>query len=167
MIKTLTVREAFEKASGFGDNRGFKGFPLAAFPVGHKINVNSPLVLVIGDNGSGKSTFLDKLAGQFAGLGMNHWYMDIECDKQGETEVVWKYESDHDPLSDDRTLSHGEHAFHNIPRFLAETRRYKAGDVLYFDEPENGISLRNKRRLVDVISDYAFSKKKTNFCCNP
>ncbi len=166
MIKSLTVTQAFEKAGVGKFERGYKGFALKAFPVGHVINVDSPLVLLIGDNGTGKSTFLKKLESQFSGYGKELWHFEPIYDKHGIPDDFNECNLDfNDEMAFENieTRSHGEYTLSRVPKLLAEARRYPKSDILYFDEPENGVSLRNKSRLVHIISDYAFTRKRQIF----
>lgn len=169
MITSIKVLEAFENAENpdgpeGGTERGYAGFSIEAFPVGHKVDTNSPLVVLIGDNGSGKSTVLEKLEAQFMGWGMKHWYFDVTCDEQEEPDTVWRCDLTYDPEANYRNRelrSHGQYKLGEIPKFLKGrgTKRLPQ-DILTIDEPESGISLRNKRRLVNTIHTYAFEKRR-------
>jgi len=89
-IKSLKVREEFESSHGSIDigtphTLRTKGYSLPAFPVGHTIPTDSDLVYVIGRNGTGKSTLLEKLGNQYR-ASMNAYRRFSATTKYFETE---------------------------------------------------------------------------------
>jgi predicted ATPase len=72
MITKVKLLEGFENSENHGGGK-VKGYHLNAFKIGQELDTDSNLVVLIGYNASGKSTFLRKLhAQEMASFWSNH-----------------------------------------------------------------------------------------------
>ena len=135
-------------------------YPIPALPVGHAIDTSSNLVVIIGDNGTGKSTLLRRIEG----------HNIIPTYDKGTT-----YENDRvfhevrqptlpgfatEEIRPEQVMSQGIYKLHSLDELLrkyeAEHRSSDETRVLLLDQPEDSISLRNKRTMIDRITRLAF-----------
>ncbi|MFA6888921.1 MAG: ABC transporter ATP-binding protein [Candidatus Woesearchaeota archaeon] len=133
-------------------------YPVDVFPEGHVLDTSSPLVVIIGDNGTGKSTLLQRISSH-----------DIEatCDTCDTYNVGLVFGYLKQPvlpgystgqISEEMIMSQGTYKLHCLEEKL---KMYETGcgvDVLLLDQPEDFISLRNKRRVIERITKLAFEK---------
>jgi predicted ATPase len=178
MIYSITISEAFHTGEGSKVPRAFAGcaggFPLPSLPAGHRLETDSYLVLIIGDNGSGKTTLLTKMSFQYQFPLTTPEF--VECDSRGEKIVLglvcystqmneYGYsKTGSEAYKKDRRLPHysqGEFRLDFMKRVLGAER--PASEVLLFDQPEDGVALKRRQELVDLMSTYAFEKKRQIF----
>lgn len=139
-------------------------FLLSQLPEGHVLDTSSNLVLIIGDNGTGKTTLLKRISEQRIDVTYNY----------GTSYVVGhNYNSQimqprlpflsTEPLTKEQTMSQGTYKLHLLGERLEEEyqraqKNLQETHVVLLDQPEDSISLRNKRRLADILSQSAFEK---------
>jgi predicted ATPase len=179
MITEVKILEGFESAHEDHLGGNLKGYHLDAFEVGQVLDIDSNLVVLIGNNGSGKSTFLKKLRGQemqcifgkpktpyfeLTYRGKSHylpfWYNEKEqpIELGGFAElsmemVRGKYTPEEKILG---TYSSGQYSVNRMLTWLEEHKEKGPGQTLIFDQPEDGVSIFRRQALVDTFSNYAF-----------
>jgi predicted ATPase len=184
MITKIKILEGFENAE---NSRGgkVKGYHLDAFQVGQELDTDSNLVILIGDNGSGKSTFLRKLhAQEMASFWSNHLesppeelgnpYFEL-THRGGENQPPILYNEEKQPEDSffDESLRHmyggkpspekdrlkkyssGQYSIDQLDDFLRGSKKASLR-IRIFDQPEDGISIFRRQALVDTFAKYAF-----------
>jgi len=179
MITKIKILKGFEDAHDEERSGKLKSYHLDAFQVGQELYIDSNLVVVIGDNGSGKSTFLNKLRGQEMDImfgntknpyfeltyrGKSH-YIPLQYDEEkqpidfgGYAKFIFRtpgieYTPEENLL---KKCSSGQYSIYQIEKFLEKAQQSNPEQPLIFDQPEDGISIFRKQALVDLISKYAF-----------
>ena len=133
-------------------------YPVAVFPEGHVLDTSSPLVVIIGDNGTGKTTLLQRISSH-----------DVEAtcnsgDTYHSNHVFGRLKQQELPgystsgISDEMIMSQGTYRLRCLEEKLALYENGCNADVLLLDQPLDHISLRNKRRLIERITRLAFEK---------
>ncbi len=169
MITSITIGKNFEQYQAPDGDRepgllwlvkSHHYYPIPTLPIGHTIDTSSNLVVIIGDNGTGKSTLLRRIDGHDI----------IPTYDRGTT-----YEEDRvfhevrqprmpglatEQIQPEQIMSQGTYKLHSLDELLgkyeSEHRSSDETRVLLLDQPEDSVSLRNKKTMINRIKRLAF-----------
>ncbi|NTV23318.1 MAG: AAA family ATPase [Nanoarchaeota archaeon] len=163
MITKVTITDKYNERKNFSHEA--YGFP--NMPEGLSFDLDSLIVLLIGDNASGKTTFLNRVRDSGSPLPGKISRVMCELDKESAPNGVrcydfaWfnKQQPRPDPFSHEgkelalSKLSKGEYTLAMIDTFLNAYSQARSC-VLLLDEPEQSLSIRNRTKLVHRLEDY-------------
>ncbi|MBI2576953.1 AAA family ATPase [Candidatus Woesearchaeota archaeon] len=158
---------ASEEAQGLG------GYPVPALPVHTVIDLDAPLVVIVGRNGSGKSTLLSKLRVQqtyqpaFQRTGRNFDFMEVEYSGE-ESPLVFGFEAIDQPskihtlapfgrdksLVEMARMSSGQYQWDCLMKWFAFIAGYGPDYVLTMDQPERDLDILAKPKMIDLICNH-------------
>lgn len=135
-------------------------FPLAALPEEHVLDTSSNLVFIIGDNGTGKTTLLQRIREHRIeatyDCGTSHSAAFHDYLVQPRLPLLST-----EPISEEQKMSQGTYKLRWLGELLAREyeiaqREQQENRVVLLDQPEDSISLRNKRKVADILVKGAF-----------
>ena len=137
-------------------------YPIPALPVGHTIDTSSNLVVIIGDNGTGKSTLLHRIDGHDIILAYDKGTTYEEDRVFHEVRQPRMPGLATEPIRPEHIMSQGTYKLYSLDELLgkykSEPRANNKTRVLLLDQPEDSISLRNKKVMIERIKRLAFER---------
>ncbi len=152
------------------------GYDINSYEMSKVYNTDANIVVIVGDNGSGKSSLVRKLFGQLT-LGRNvntgkylmidhvgqvpyiEYILDVE-QPEPYVKLFTKYDARKEELS---RLSRGEFRWHILNEALDDSREYPDNAILVLDQPEDGLDFTKIPSLVEKAYSYAMRHNRQIF----
>jgi hypothetical protein len=162
------------------------GYELSSLPVGHTLDVASYFVVVVGDNGAGKSTLLEKLCWGTNSVAIDsgdydYFTLEATCYKPCVLmyrgvgmempttnpfllfDMAKRNPSGFERYKEELCKSQGQYGLYALKKYLSAEMGRDARFSFAFDQPEDGISLRRRKEVVDLLANYAFNRQRQIF----
>lgn len=156
-----------------GEAQGLIGYPVPALPVGTVLGLDAPLVVIVGGNGSGKSTWLSKLRARqtfypaLQNTGRNFDFMEVEYSGENSplvfdfealhqpSKILTLYHSNGDQAPVERArMSSGQYQWDCLTAWFARIASFDPDYVLTMDQPERDLDILTKPKMIDLVCNH-------------